>query len=122
LLRLFKEFFHCFAVILWVATALAFLGEWNQPGQGMAKIGYAIIAVIVVGDRLAYRPRPGCRKTQLAGYAAFFFVLCRLRRLIDHFDFAFLQINSPVIVKNENRKKVHRLESTGYEFLNHGYE
>ena len=32
LLRLFKEFFHFFAVILWVATALAFVGEWNQPG------------------------------------------------------------------------------------------
>ena len=47
-LRLFKEFFHFFAVILWVATALAFLGEWNEPGQGMAKIGYAIITVIVV--------------------------------------------------------------------------
>jgi sodium/potassium-transporting ATPase subunit alpha len=47
-LRLCKEFFHFFAVILWVATALAFVGEWNEPGQGMAKIGYAIIVVIVV--------------------------------------------------------------------------
>ena len=53
-LRLFKEFFHFFAVILWVATALAFLGEWNQPGQGMAKIGYAIIAVIVVSGLFSF--------------------------------------------------------------------
>jgi sodium/potassium-transporting ATPase subunit alpha len=53
-LRLFKEFFHFFAIILWVATALAFLGEWNQPGQGMAKIGYAIIAVIVVSGLFSF--------------------------------------------------------------------
>jgi magnesium-transporting ATPase (P-type) len=54
LLGLFKEFFHFFAVILWVATALAFLGEWNQPGQGMAKIGYVIIAVIVVSGLFSF--------------------------------------------------------------------
>lgn len=54
LLRLFREFFHFFAVILWVATALAFLGEWNVPGQGMAKIGYAIIAVIVVSGLFSF--------------------------------------------------------------------
>jgi calcium-translocating P-type ATPase len=53
-LRLSKEFFHFFAVILWVATALAFLGEWNEPGQGMAKIGYAIIAVIVVSGLFSF--------------------------------------------------------------------
>ena len=49
-----QELFHFFAVILWVATALAFLGEWNQPGQGMAKIGYAIIAVIVVSGLFSF--------------------------------------------------------------------
>ena len=54
LLRLFKEFFHFFAVILWVATALAFIGEWNEPGQGMAKIGYAIIAVIMVSGLFSF--------------------------------------------------------------------
>jgi len=53
-LRLFKEFFHFFAVILWVATALAFLGEWAEPGQGMAKIGYAIIVVIVVSGLFSF--------------------------------------------------------------------
>ena len=75
LLRLFKEFFHLFAVMtLWVATVLAFLGEWKQPGQGMAKIGYAIIAVIVVSGlfsfgqeyRVEHEPSPHfasfCRK------------------------------------------------------------
>ncbi len=54
LLRLFKEFFHFFALILWIATALAFLGEWKDPGQGMAKIGYAIIIVIVVSGLFSF--------------------------------------------------------------------
>lgn len=50
-----RNFFHLFAVMtLWVATVLAFLGEWRQPGQGMAKIGYAIIAVIVVSGLFSF--------------------------------------------------------------------
>jgi len=35
-------------LILWLAAALALLAEWIDPGQGMAKIGYALVAVIVV--------------------------------------------------------------------------
>ena len=37
-LRFVKEFVHFFALILWLAAALAFLAEWIDPGQGMAKI------------------------------------------------------------------------------------
>ncbi len=48
LLRFLKEFTHFFALILWLAAGLAFLAEWSDPGQGMAKIGYAILAVILV--------------------------------------------------------------------------
>ena len=46
-LRLLKEFVHFFSLILWVAAGLAFVAEWSAPGQGMAKIGYAIVAVIL---------------------------------------------------------------------------
>ena len=42
LLRFFQELTRLFSVILWVAAALAFLAEWNAPGQGMARLGYAI--------------------------------------------------------------------------------
>lgn len=35
LLRFLKEFTHFFALILWLAAALAFLAEWSDPGQGM---------------------------------------------------------------------------------------
>ena len=42
-LRLIKEFTTFFSLILWVAAGLAFVAEWSEPGQGMAKVGYAIV-------------------------------------------------------------------------------
>ena len=53
-LRVLKEFTHFFALILWVAAALAFLAEWSAPGQGMARVGYAIVAVIVVSGIFSF--------------------------------------------------------------------
>jgi calcium-translocating P-type ATPase len=47
LLRFLKGLTHFFALILWVAAALAFFAEWSAPGEGMAKVGYAIVAVIL---------------------------------------------------------------------------
>ncbi len=54
LLRFVKEFVHFFALILWLAAALTFLAEWIDPGQGMAKIGYAVVAVIVVSGIFSF--------------------------------------------------------------------
>jgi calcium-translocating P-type ATPase len=48
LLHFVKELTRFFSMTLWVAAALAFLAEWNDPGQGMARLGYAIIAVILI--------------------------------------------------------------------------
>ncbi len=53
-LRFFKEFFHFFAVILWLAAGLAFLGEWSAPGQGMVKVGCVVIGVIVVSGLFSF--------------------------------------------------------------------
>jgi len=53
-LRLVREFTTFFSVILWVAAGLAFLAEWSDPGQGMAKIGYAIVAVILVSGAFSF--------------------------------------------------------------------
>src|ERR1039457_3789970 len=47
-LRLFREFTRFFSAILWADAGLAFFTEWSDPGQGMARIGYAIIVVILV--------------------------------------------------------------------------
>jgi magnesium-transporting ATPase (P-type) len=51
---LLKEFVHFFSLILWVAAGLAFVAEWSAPGQGMAKIGYAIVAVILVSGVFSF--------------------------------------------------------------------
>jgi sodium/potassium-transporting ATPase subunit alpha len=53
-LRFLKEFTHFFALILWLAAALAFLAERIEPGQGMGKIGYAVVAVIVVSGLFSF--------------------------------------------------------------------
>ena len=53
-LRLFKEFTTFFSLILWIAAGLAFLADWSDPGQGMAKIGYAIVVVIVVSGSFSF--------------------------------------------------------------------
>ena len=52
--RLFKEFTHFFALILWLAAGLAFFAEWRDPGQGMAMMGYAVVGVIIVNGVFSY--------------------------------------------------------------------
>lgn len=47
-IALLGEFTHFFALILWVAAALAFAAAIAQPGTGMATLGAAIVGVIVV--------------------------------------------------------------------------
>jgi Cation transporter/ATPase, N-terminus len=54
LLRFLKGLTHFFALILWVAAALAFFAEWRAFGEGMAKIGYAIVVVILVSAVFAF--------------------------------------------------------------------
>ncbi len=53
-LRFLKEFTHFFALILWLAAALAFAGEWSDPGQGMARVGYAVVAVILISGLFSF--------------------------------------------------------------------
>lgn len=53
-LRLLREFVQFFSVILWVAAALAFVAEWSAPGEGMARIGYALIGVILVSGIFSF--------------------------------------------------------------------
>lgn len=54
LLRVLKEFFQFFSVVLWVAAGLAFVAEWSAPGQGMAKLGVAIVAVILISGLFSF--------------------------------------------------------------------
>ncbi len=54
LLRFVKEFFQFFSVVLWAAAGLAFMAEWSAPGQGMGKLGFAIVAVILVSGLFSF--------------------------------------------------------------------
>lgn len=49
-----KEFVHFFALVLWIAAALAFVAEAYEPGQGMASLGWAIVGVIVVNGLFSF--------------------------------------------------------------------
>jgi sodium/potassium-transporting ATPase subunit alpha len=54
LLTFAKEFAHFFAIILWIAAALAFFAEWRDPGQGMATRGFAIVGVILINGVFSF--------------------------------------------------------------------
>jgi sodium/potassium-transporting ATPase subunit alpha len=54
LLTFVREFAHFFAIVLWIAAALAFFAEWREPGQGMATLGLAIVAVIVINGAFSF--------------------------------------------------------------------
>jgi magnesium-transporting ATPase (P-type) len=53
-LTFLKEFGHFFAIILWVAAALAFAAEWREPGHGMATLGFAIVGVVAVNGVFSF--------------------------------------------------------------------
>lgn len=53
-LGLLREFSHFFAIVLWLAAALAFVAERYQPGQGMAELGYAIVGVILLNGGFSF--------------------------------------------------------------------
>ena len=73
LLAVLRQFTHLFAVILWVAAALAFFAEWSAPGQGVAKVGYAIVVVILVSGVFSFWQEHRVEQT-----------LAALRRLLPH--------------------------------------
>ncbi len=54
LLSFASEFTHFFALILWIAAALAFLAEYFDSGQGMASLGVAIVGVIIVNGIFSF--------------------------------------------------------------------
>lgn len=73
LLAFAREFTHFFAVLLWIAAALAFLAEHYDPGEGMAKLGVAILGVILINGVFSFWQE---YKAEQA--------LAALRRLLPH--------------------------------------
>jgi len=54
LLRFAQEFTHFFAIILWIGALLAFVAEHFDPGQGMARLGVAIVGVVVINGIFSF--------------------------------------------------------------------
>jgi len=54
LLTFAREFTHFFAIVLWVGAGLAFLAESFDPGQGMGRLGIAIVGVIFVNGIFSF--------------------------------------------------------------------
>jgi sodium/potassium-transporting ATPase subunit alpha len=48
IVRFVSQFTHFFAVLLWLAALLALIADRWMPGQGMATLAIAIVAVIVI--------------------------------------------------------------------------
>ena len=46
--RLLAQFTHFLALLLWFAAALCFLSEYLHPGEGLLRLGIAILAVIFI--------------------------------------------------------------------------
>ena len=71
--RFAAQFTHFFAVLLWVAAALALVADLQMPGQGMATLAVAIVGVIVVNGLFAFWQESGPKQTMDA-----------LQRLLPH--------------------------------------
>jgi len=54
LLGFAREFTHFFAIILWLGAGLAFFAEHYSPGQGMARLGIAIVGVILINGVFSF--------------------------------------------------------------------
>lgn len=46
--RLIAQFTHFLALLLWFAAALCFLSEYLHPGEGLLRLGLAILAVLFI--------------------------------------------------------------------------
>jgi sodium/potassium-transporting ATPase subunit alpha len=53
-IRFIGQFTHFFAVLLWVAALLAFVADVQMPGEGMATLAVAIVAVIVINGAFSF--------------------------------------------------------------------
>ncbi|AEH23121.1 ATPase, P-type (transporting), HAD superfamily, subfamily IC [Thermodesulfobacterium geofontis OPF15] len=53
-LKFLRQFTHFLAIILWLASALAFISDYIHPGEGMRHLGFAIIGVICINAIFAF--------------------------------------------------------------------
>lgn len=71
--RFAAQFTHFFAALLWIAAVLALLADRQMPGQGMAMLAAAIVAVIVLNGVFSFWQEYRAERTMAA-----------LQRLLPH--------------------------------------
>jgi calcium-translocating P-type ATPase len=72
-IRFISQFTHFFALLLWVAALLAVIADWWMPGQGMATLAVAIVAVIAINGAFSFWQEYRAEETMSA-----------LQRLLPH--------------------------------------
>jgi calcium-translocating P-type ATPase len=72
-IRFISQFTHFFALLLWVAALLGLIADWWMPGQGMATLAVAIVAVIVINGAFSFWQEYRAEETMAA-----------LQRLLPH--------------------------------------
>ena len=71
--RFISQFTHLLAVLLWVAALLALVADRWMPGQGMATLAFAIVAVIAINGIFSFWQEYRAEETMTA-----------LQRLLPH--------------------------------------
>jgi calcium-translocating P-type ATPase len=89
-LRFLTHFTHFFALLLWVAALLAVIADWWTPGQGMATLAVAIVAVIVINGAFSFWQEYRAEETMSA-----------LQRLLPH-QVRVLRDGKTVVVPTED--------------------
>lgn len=88
--RLLRQFTHFFAVLLLLAALLALIADWWMPGQGMATLAAAMVAVILINGAFSFWQEYRAERTMAA-----------LRRLLPH-QVRVLRDGATVIVPSED--------------------
>jgi magnesium-transporting ATPase (P-type) len=71
--RFAAQFTHFFVALLWVAAVLAYVADRQMPGQGMATLAIATVAVIIVNGAFSFWQEYRAEETMAA-----------LQRLLPH--------------------------------------
>ena len=88
--RLVRQFTHFFAALLWVAAVLALIADWWMPGQGMATLAAAIVAVIAINGAFSFWQEYRAEETMAA-----------LQRLLPH-QVKALRNGATVVIASED--------------------
>ena len=65
-IRFLSQFTHFFAALLWVAAFLALIAHVRMPGQGMATLALAIVAVIAINGCFSFWQQHRAEETMAA--------------------------------------------------------